>query len=119
MKRLQAQGWSFSNSQTTSDLRQDYTRRSSPVLAFKEDCLVEDVDAFVSKADTFSSFSEYCRDHKLPNPGKDAFSKRLPEYVKVTSAYKGPEGHRKHSWVGISLRAKDCWGTGLAQADQT
>ncbi len=82
LKRLLEKG-QFSCSKTTEEIREDYIRKSSPIAAFVMDCLEVDSDAFIVKKDLYNTFSEYCRQRKLPAVTQDTFFKNLPKHVNV------------------------------------
>jgi putative DNA primase/helicase len=45
LKRLQSNGWNFSNSRSTEEIREEYIRKSSPVDAFFFDCMILDPES--------------------------------------------------------------------------
>jgi P4 family phage/plasmid primase-like protien len=122
LKRLQTNGWHFSNAKTTDDVRLEYIRKSSPVKAFLMDCCKPDMEGLVPKSELFSKFSEYCHLHKLPVLSSDAFFKKLPEVNPNLGRLYGviPNGpvridgkpKRVHCIKGLILLPKEEWGNG-------
>lgn len=120
LKRLQDNGWRFSNTKTTEEIRLEYIRKSSPVKAFLMDSCKPDVEGLVPKSELFSKFSEYCHLHKLPVLSSDAFFKKLPEVNPNLSKFYGeiPNGParadgkpmRVHCVKGLVLLPPDEWG---------
>ncbi|MGI0080495.1 MAG: phage/plasmid primase, P4 family, partial [Nitrososphaerales archaeon] len=111
LDRLKRNGWSFSNTKTIEDVREEYKRRSDPIWAFATYCLdTSDGEAYEPKEDLYNWFKKYCEKHGLPNPGKDYFYKHLGDRVTVTSFR--PEvlidgkKTRPHSFKGIKLTDK-------------
>ena len=120
LKQLQANGWHFSNTRTTADVRLEYIRKSSPVKAFLMDCCKLDVDGLIPKSDLFGRFSEYCHLHKLPVLSSDSFFKKLPEVNPNLGRFYGaiPNGpvrvdgkpKRVHCLKGLVLLPQEEWG---------
>ena len=122
LKRLQANGWHFSNTKTTEEVRLEYIRKSSPVKAFLMDCCKQDVEGLVAKSDLFSKFSEYCHLHKLPVLSSDSFFKKLPEvnpnldkfYGTIPNSPLKADGKPKriHCVKGLVMLPEEEWGKG-------
>jgi len=122
LKRLQANGWQFSNTKTTDEVRVEYTRKSSPVQAFLMDCCKPDSEGRVAKSEVFSKFSEYCHLHKLPVLCSDGFFKKLPEvnpkldkfYGIIPNSPLNVDGKPKrvHAIKGLVLLPETEWGKG-------
>ena len=122
LKRLQANGWHFSNPRTTEEIRREYIRKSSPVQAFLMDCTRLEVEGIVAKAQLYSNFSEYCHEHQLPVPSQDSFFKKLPEINPHLGKFYGapPNGpvttegkpKRVHCVKGLVVLPREEWGNG-------
>jgi P4 family phage/plasmid primase-like protien len=120
LKRLRLNNWHFTNPKTTTQIRQEYIRKSSPIQAFLTDCCTEDVDDLTPKTDLYAKFSEYCHLNKLPVPGPDTFFKRLPEIKPNFAKFYGsiPNGpvkadgkpKRVHCIKGLTVLPKERWG---------
>jgi P4 family phage/plasmid primase-like protien len=129
LKRLQSNGWHFSNPKTTTEIRREYIRKSSPVQAFLMDCTKLDVDGLVSRAQLFSQFSAYCHTHQLPVPSSDSFFKKLPEINPNLGKFYGPvpngpvtaEGKPKrvHCVKGLIVLPTEEWGNGGDEEDDS
>jgi len=100
LKRLLEKG-QFSYSRTTEEIREDYTRKSSPIAAFVMDCLEVDSDAFIIKQDLYNAFAVYCRERKIPCVTKDTFFKNLPQHIPVIDHRPKINGVRVVTFKGI------------------
>ncbi|MGD0145942.1 MAG: phage/plasmid primase, P4 family [Nitrososphaerales archaeon] len=114
--RLRANGWTFSNSRSTADVRQDYIRRSSPMKAFLMDCTSLKSDGVTAKRDLFQAFVDYCQKMKLATVTSDTFYKNLPLYFAGHPLQESREdvdgkGRRVNCFRGIKLRPEADWGT--------
>jgi putative DNA primase/helicase len=107
LRRLRANGWSFTNSVSLETTREDYKRRSDPVWAFVQDCLEAYSEGAVSKERLYNSFKAYCDKRAIPLLSKDTFFKTLPEKVTVTSGHRilpGEGETKRHCFVGIRFQ---------------
>lgn len=104
-KRLKENGWNFSNQDTTDSIAEDYKRKSDPVWAFAEDCLIEESDHAETKENLYLAFKDFCKEHGIPLVSKDRFFKVLPEKVTVTSGQRElVKGQgKKHVFVGVKI----------------
>jgi P4 family phage/plasmid primase-like protien len=115
LKRLRESGWTFSNSKSTEDVRQDYIRRSSPMKAFVMNCTELKADGVVSKKALFEAFVDYCQSVKLAAVTSTTFYRNLPLYFAGQSLQDSKEdvdgsGKQVHCFRGLRLRAKVDWG---------
>ena len=55
----------FSNSKTTTEIKEIWIRKSDSFSAFVSDCMVEEWNSGVKKADVRRAYAEYCKMHKL------------------------------------------------------
>ena len=117
LKRLRSNGWKFSYTKTTDQLKEEYIRKSSPMKAFIMDCLEIRSDGYVEKQVLFNAYAEYCRNKKLPSVTSDTFFKRLPQYARVETIRKEIGDKRPMCFIGIDLKDKTKWGT--QEEDQT
>jgi putative DNA primase/helicase len=115
LERLRSNGWNFSNSKSTEEVREEYVRKSSPIKAFLMDCTLDDSAGKAIKQTLFQAFAQYCRTKKLPIVSQDTFFKRLPEFKKL-EAFRPDiyvDGQRKRGppcFTGIVLRKESNWG---------
>lgn len=115
LERLRNNGWTFSNSRSTEDVRLDYIRRSSPMKAFIMDATALNPTGVVSKQCLFQAFVKYCQKMKLPVVTSDTFFKNLPLYFGKSPLQPAKEdidgdGKREHCFRGIELRPENEWG---------
>lgn len=110
LNRLRANGWTFSNSRSTEELRDEYIRKSSPIHAFVLDCIFQKPDGRTPKPALFQAFCDYCTDHRLPIVTKNTFFQRLPEFVKVETQHPEIDGKRVWCMAGVELKPREQWG---------
>jgi P4 family phage/plasmid primase-like protien len=113
LSRLRANGWQFSHSKSTEEVKQDYIRRSSPMRAFLMDCTVLQPDGVIPKKNLFNAFVKYCAKMKLPTVTSDTFFKNLPQYFAGNPPPDSKEevdGKRVLCYRGIAVRPEAEWG---------
>ena len=107
LKRLMAKG-EFSRSPSTDEVRTQYQRMASPLMAFTEDCLAIDPQGWVSKEDLFHYFVVYCDAHGLPKPSKSQVGRDLPRYVASVKDERRQCGAlRERGWGGVKYKGED------------
>lgn len=94
----------FTDSKTTEEIREQYTRMSSPVHAFAQDCLVEESDTFTPKDILYNTFVLYCREKKYPTVAKNVFARKLNEVIPIRETQPTIKGKRVHAWAGVRLK---------------
>jgi len=92
----------FSYSHTTEDIRQDYIKKSNPVLAFVEDSVEPDPKGEIPKDVLYRAFCDYCEAIGLPTKANNVFGRELPRYA--TYVESGQEHGGRTVWRGIALR---------------
>lgn len=102
LKRLLQNG-DFSYSLTTEEVRDQYERLSSPLLAFVKDCIDADSGCWIAKDELYAAFISYCQKNNLPTDAKTTVGRELPRYVAVVREEKKTLGNgiRKLVWSGI------------------
>lgn len=94
----------FSNTATTSQMRELYMRMSNPLQFFVEQCLDVDPLTAIKKDDLYLAFVEFCWAKKLPTKAKNVFGRELPQYITVESTrITDDEGNRVMAWKGIKF----------------
>jgi phage/plasmid-associated DNA primase len=121
LTRLRSNGWTFSNSRSTEEVRQDYIRRSSPIKAFQMDCLVRKADGVISKKALYQAFLDYCKKMKLAAVTSTTFFKNLPMYFAgnpLQESREDVEGKgRVYCLRGLVVRQQENWGKPLTKAE--
>jgi putative DNA primase/helicase len=110
LQQLRANKWTFSNSKSVAQVREEYIRKSSPIQAFIMDCVHQDSNGTVPKKLMFSKFCDYCRTYKLPTVTKDTFWKRLPEFIRYEESYETIDKKRTHCVKGWTIKPEQEWG---------
>lgn len=107
--RLLLKRGEFSTGKSSEEIREDYIRKSDPVLAYIMDYkekgfLVEDSEAYVSKDDFYEEFVKYCNKNKLPAVDKSVFGRLIKRALpQIRETRKEIDGKRKTCWAGITL----------------
>ena len=94
----------FSNSKIAEEIKEDYERKSNPVLAFVYDMLAVDPEGYLTKDETYSAFVSYCKDNKLPVVSKGRFGSLLPRYIPAKTTRKTIGTERPRCWEGICFK---------------
>ena len=108
LKRLKEHGWTFSYSRGTQEVKDDYIRKSSPVKAFVLDRLEEKAEEYILRDVIYPAFLTYCEEMRLPTKSRDAFFKKLPEYLPKATRYRPtlPDGSRPWALLGVRLKKR-------------
>ncbi|MDG6914010.1 MAG: hypothetical protein JRN44_01155 [Nitrososphaerota archaeon] len=109
LKRLRANGWRFTGTRSTADIKADYIRRSDTVRAFLIGCTKKATTTFVTKDDLYNSYCAYCRKRNLVARNRDAFFDKLPQFGQFTKAQRTVAGKRKWVLEGLELLTEDAW----------
>jgi putative DNA primase/helicase len=95
----------FSYNKSTELIRDEYERKSNPILAFVKDCLEEDAQAFESKKDTYNYYKSYCKKEHLPVKANNAFARELKQNINYLDEQQiGIGKDRKRVWMGIRIK---------------
>ena len=122
LKRLRENGWTFSNSRPTEELRLDYIRRSSPMKAFTMDVLTINTRGRVPKKSLYQAFAKYCEKNKLPLVTEATFFRNLPMYFASNPLQESREeigGNRVRCFLGIEIRPEEEWGKPKSDSDES
>jgi putative DNA primase/helicase len=109
LRRLIKNNWRFSNGKSTTQVRDEYIRKSSPVQAFALDCLDQASNGFVAKKELYAAFVDYCIERRLPRISDQAFFKKLPQFLSVSDFRPSVGDDRPRGYSGISLRQPADW----------
>jgi len=94
----------FTHSRTTDEIREDYVKKSNPVLAFVEGNIVPDSSGEISKEELYRIFCDYCDTTGLPTKPKNVFGHELPRYA--TYIQQGQTRAKGTIWRGIAIRGQ-------------
>jgi len=99
----------FHGDKPTAEWRVDYIRKSDPIAAFYMDCLVEipDPSIYISKADLYQAFVNYCKENKLPRVDNTVFSRKIKTHFQMVEDSTTGEhgGSRQRIWRNLALRS--------------
>ncbi|RLJ02728.1 MAG: hypothetical protein DRP11_02670, partial [Candidatus Aenigmatarchaeota archaeon] len=93
----------FSYSKTVDEIRQEYIRKSDPVGAFAQDCLLISPNHAIEKKLLYTVFCEYCRAMKFTPPADVTFYKRLNKHVSFSEERITLHGERRRAFVGFKF----------------
>ena len=119
LKRLRENGWNFSNSKSTEDVRQDYIRKSDPVKAFLMDATITNPIGMVVKKSFYEAYVRYCMKNKLSTVTGDTFFKNLVAYFAespLAASKETVDGKRENCLRGVELRPEEEWGKPIGEA---
>lgn len=99
----------YSHELSADEIAEWHQRASDPMYVFVEDVCETDPDAWISKADLYDAFVEYCDRQNIPRIGKESFGRALKNArnVHVASQRRGPRGMQAHGWTGIKLKEEE------------
>lgn len=89
----------FSYTKTTDEIRDEYERKSSPMIAFVKDMVTFTLDSNITKSDLYQAYVEYCTKNKLPPKVNHVFSRELKMYLKVDDGH----SNKQRIWKNIAL----------------
>jgi len=103
LKRLEENGFKFTTTKNTEEMKLEFEKLSNPVKAFiKEKCVVS-VDKIISKGELYNAYKDYCGDGNYKIVGKAEFSKQIGELQGVNGKKTRYDGKVTHCWIGISI----------------
>jgi putative DNA primase/helicase len=92
----------FSNNQTINKVRQIWIRKANSIQAFIIDCVEEDYDSMITRADFKMWYVAYCRRHHLKQMNDKAIRDTLTGNYNVFETRPWNEGEdRDRCWKGI------------------
>lgn len=109
LKRLRANGWRFTGTRSTADVKADYIRRSDTVRAFLIGCTRKAATSFVTKDDLYNTYCAYCRKRNLIARNRDAFFDKLPQFGQFTKSQRTVAGKRKWALEGLEILPEGEW----------
>lgn len=89
----------FSYSQTTKEVKDQWTRKSNSFSGFFMDCVVEDWENRLPKQDLKKAYTQYCKRHKLKIVG----DQKIKNLLDSEGVYDGKSGS-DHFWSGVKLK---------------
>ena len=103
LQRLLKNG-GFSHSKSTDVIRDEYERKSSPILAFVKDCLEQKPNSKETKEAVYNCYKEYCSKEKLPIKANNSFARELKQHV--INLEDEQRGNGKRGWMGIKIKGE-------------
>jgi len=99
----------FTNSQNTNEIKKIWLRGCNSIVAFLQDEIIEDEDSHILQDEFISSYSKYCRTHKVEVQSKKKIVKQLILTYGVGESrpnYKKKDGtnERRFTYKGISFK---------------
>jgi len=107
LRRLRANGWTFSYRRSLHDVRRMYQRLSDPVYAFLEDCCEHaPPENYITKAELFSVYKEYALLKGLKTYSHLKFSKLVEDNTLIPVDSGTIEHGTVKVWRGIRWKGK-------------
>lgn len=104
LKRLEKNGFKFTITKNTEEMKLEFEKMSNPVMAFiKEECVIT-IDKKISKGELYNAYKDYCGDGNYKIAGKAGFSKQIGELRGVDGKKIRYEGKVTWCWIGITLQ---------------
>jgi len=98
---------SFSYSKSMDEVKQEWLRKSDSFFAFVKDCLVEDWDSYIEKADLRKAYISYCKLFKLKPATDKSIKITLSNILGVSDERViNPKGIQKYCWYGVKYNPK-------------
>jgi len=88
----------FSTTKGTSEVKEEWVRKSDSCMAFCMDFIMEDADGIISKKDFRKKFSDYCKKHRIKSASDKAILITLETHFGVSSKQMG---YGEYVWEGI------------------
>jgi putative DNA primase/helicase len=96
---------SFSYNKSTEVIRNEYERKSNPVVAFIKDCLEENFQSVETKEDIYNRYKEYCEKEHLPVKANNAFARELKQNISYLDEQQFGDGRqKKRAWIGVRIK---------------
>ena len=103
LKRLEENGFKFTTTKNTEEMKIEFEKLSNPVMAFiKEECVIN-ADKIIPKGELYNAYKDYCGDGNYKITGKAEFSKQIGELRGVDGKKARSGGKVTHCWIGMSL----------------
>jgi hypothetical protein len=93
----------FSYTLSTEEIRDQYGRMSSSLLAFVKDRVEVDPQGWISKECFYLEYVKYCNEYKLPAKNKSVVGRELPMHITVIDEKQTTERGRKMGLKGIKI----------------
>ncbi len=102
LKRLLEKG-NFSFNKKSKEIKQIMQRQNNPLVAFANDCLIQDDGNKISKEDMYINYCVYCTTKKLPKLSKNQLGRNLLKFV----PYMNEVREKVRYWNNVRVENKD------------
>lgn len=94
----------FSDTRHMEEIKEEWLRRTNPLMAFTENYTTSDLDCVVPKAEFADAVREFCRDKGAQFPTNEQIGQDLPGMVDaVTTVRPQINNDRPNCWEGIRV----------------
>jgi len=98
----------FSDTRTTEQTKDIWIRQSDSFTAYCMDCIIEDMDNYVSKKNLRKDFNKYCRKHNVKGTSDKNIKAVLENiYGVVESRKMMNDGNFDRIWEGINFKLRN------------
>ena len=109
LKRLQKNGWEFTETQTQIETRANMQRQSQPVKTFLDEWTEFDNEGDIPKASLFDAFKIYCDVYGVLVPDEGEFTRELKRNANVQNKRQNMEewdiSGRVLCWRGLKIKS--------------
>ena len=93
----------FNEPTTIDERRTQYRSLSDPILAFAENCIIEDTEEWETKSDIYMAVLNYCKTNGFVAPSDSIFFRELIKHVYYTKGQKTIDKQRVTVLYGVKL----------------
>jgi len=99
----------LSYEQTTEELRMGWKERAEPVQLFTKERLIEEKNSIAIKSEVYSTYVEWCKDHKIIPKNETQFTKKMKtlgfrdDLQRVRNGTLDPKGKSTRIWISVTL----------------
>ncbi|MEM3421432.1 MAG: phage/plasmid primase, P4 family [Candidatus Hadarchaeum sp.] len=98
------QSGEFYAQEANENVRQQYIKISDPIMAFARECVRENPEGKIPKAEVYAAYVEYCQRNSFPIKENNAFARGFKRcFPRIEDTMIETQGQRIHAWRGITL----------------
>ena len=102
LKRLQ-RNRQFTNSQTTTELKNQYTEMSDPITGFVNKHIKEQMEEWETKDDVYRAYYHFCKENGYISVAKNKFTSEIKARIYCREGQRRINNDRPTTWEGIKL----------------
>jgi putative DNA primase/helicase len=107
LRRLDANNWKLSESDSSSQALSEYRKKNDSALAFAQECLERGgQDDRMPRQPLFDDYAKWCEHQAIGTANQREFNSRLGEELGCTEGTMTDAGNRIRCWVGLRRKAQ-------------